>query len=99
MCKVCGLPQELCVCAQIAKEEQRIRVFCDKRKWGRMSTIIEGINEKDVDLNSLAKELKTKLACGGTVKDNRIELQGDHREKILEILAKMGYEADNIDIR
>lgn len=64
-----------------------------------MSTIIEGINEKDVDLNSLAKELKTKLACGGTVKDNRIELQGDHREKILEILAKMGYEAENIDIR
>jgi translation initiation factor 1 len=49
-------------------------------------------------LKKLAKELKSKLATGGTVKNGRIELQGDHRERVKELLAEMGYSPDNIVI-
>ena len=44
------------------------------------------------------KEFKRKLACGGTIKDNKIELQGDHREKVKEMLLKMNYNQDQIDV-
>ncbi len=47
--------------------------------------------------NDLGKELKKRLACGGTVKNGVIELQGDHREKAKEILIKMGYKEELLD--
>ncbi|MGC8937176.1 MAG: stress response translation initiation inhibitor YciH, partial [Candidatus Methanomethylicaceae archaeon] len=43
-------------------------------------------------------KLKSRLACGGTEKNGRIELQGDHREKAAEILIESGFPADNIDV-
>lgn len=99
VCEVCGLPKELCVCQEIAKEAQRIIVYTTKRKFGRVVTIIEGIDERDVDLKKLAKELKTKLACGGTVKEGRIELQGDHRARVKDILVNLGFPKDIIEIK
>lgn len=60
-------------------------------------TIIEGFGS-DTDLSSLTKQLKRQLACGGTFKNNRIELQGDHREKVKEMLLKMNYDASQIDV-
>ena len=47
-CPKCGLPEELCMCQAIAKEEQRIKVRIDTRKWGREVTLIMGINPKEV---------------------------------------------------
>ena len=49
-------------------------------------------------MKALAKELKQKLACGGTAKDNHIELQGDHLSKVKGILLKMNYTEDQMDI-
>ena len=99
LCMVCGLPKDLCVCEEIAKEEQIARVVMETRKWGKKYTLITGIDPSEVDLSALAKKLKSKLACGGTAKEGRIELQGDHRYKIKDLLAKLGYPTDNIEVQ
>ncbi len=99
VCKVCGLPKELCVCQEIAREQQRISVYSMKRKFGKIVTIIEGVDEKQLNLKELTKELKSKLACGGTSKDGRIELQGNHKARIKDVLAKMGFSHEMIDVR
>ena len=99
LCNVCGLPQDLCVCEEIAKEEQIIRVFMVKRRYGKKYTLVTGIDPNEVDLSALAKKLKSKLACGGTYKEGRIELQGDHRFKIKDILKNSGFAANNIEVQ
>ncbi|MHC1579571.1 MAG: stress response translation initiation inhibitor YciH [Candidatus Alkanophagales archaeon] len=91
VCEKCGLPKDLCVCEEIVKELQRVRVTTTRRRFGKLMTVIEGINAKDIDLWALSKELKTRCACGGTVKDGRIELQGDQTEKVKKVLQEMGY--------
>ena len=95
-CPKCGLPEELCVCHEIKKEAQRIRVRSDKRRYGKFVTIIDGFD--DVDLNKIAKELKTKLACGGTSKNGNIELQGNHKHKVKELLIGMGFSEDMVEV-
>ncbi len=89
-----GLPPELC--EMLTKEQQMIKIRLEKRKWGREVTIIEGIDEHEVDLKRLASQLKSRLATGGTAKNGRIELQGDHRYRVKEILAEMGFPPENI---
>jgi translation initiation factor 1 len=93
------LPKELCVCEEIAREQQRINVYSIKRKFGKKVTIVEGIDEKQLDLKELTKKLKSKLACGGTTKEGHIELQGDHKTKVKEVLIEMGFSPDMIDMK
>ncbi len=95
-CPKCGLPEELCVCEEMTREVQRIRVRSDRRKYGKMVTIVDGLDE--VDTQKIAKDLRHKLACGGTVRDAKIELQGDHVSKIKNILMDMGFSEEMIDI-
>ncbi len=107
VCVRCGLPQELCVCESIAKETQKINIQIEQKKFGKKYTIITGIS--DIDLDQLAKKLKAKLACGGTVKDGRIELQGgggatpaaerDHKQKVRDLLVSMGFAPESIVIK
>jgi translation initiation factor 1 len=91
ICSVCGLPKELCACEDIAREQQDIRIATTKRRYGKVVTIISGIDPTDIDLDDLARFLKNKCAAGGTVKDGIIELQGDHKKKALEALKEKGY--------
>jgi translation initiation factor 1 len=93
------LPKELCVCEEIAREQQRINVYSIKRKFGKTVTIVEGIDEKQLDLKELTKKLKSKLACGGTTKEGRIELQGDHKTRVKDVLVEMGFSSDMIDMK
>ena len=97
ICDKCGLPKELCVCETLAKEKERIRIYSTKRRFGKVTTIVEGVS-KDVDNKKILRELKAKLACGGTLKGDIIELQGEHKGKVKEILIKMGFSADQIEI-
>jgi translation initiation factor 1 len=95
----CGLVKELCVCETIAKESQLIKVYIERKKFKKFYTIIEGIDEKEIDMKDLTKKLKAQLACGGTVKEGKIELQGDHRNKVKGILVKIGFSPDTIEVR
>ena len=99
ICSTCGLPKELCVCETIAKESQKIRVVLVKKKFGKMSTIIKGMNENEIDLKDLAKKLKNKFACGGTAKDGMIELQGNHTKEMRAELIKLGFSPDSIETK
>jgi translation initiation factor 1 len=94
-CPKCGLPKELCTCGIREREEQKISVFIEKRKFNKPITIITGIGEENKEV---MKQLKNKLACGGTFKDGHIELQGDHRARLDELLVKLGYQKDQIEI-
>lgn len=107
VCVRCGLPQELCVCESIAKETQKVTIRIEQKKFGKKYTIIEGVS--DIDLGQLATKLKEKLACGGTVKDGRIELQGgggstpaaerDHKLKVRNLLVENGFAQETIVIK
>jgi translation initiation factor 1 len=99
VCDKCGLPEDLCVCEEIVKESQRVRISSDKRRFGKVATIIDGIDDKDIDLKELSSLLKAKCACGGTIKDRTIELQGDHKGKVKEILENIGYSPESIDVK
>ncbi len=91
ICDKCGLPVDLCICKEIAKEQQIVRVFTLRRKFGKIATVIEGMDEKEVDLKALSKELKSRCACGGTVKKGCVELQGNQKEFVKKTLREMGY--------
>ena len=95
---ITGLPKELGVWEEITKEEQRIKVRKVKRKFGKIITIVEGINKKDINLKELAKKLKSKLACGGTTKGEAIELHGNHAQRVKEELIRMGFAKETITI-
>lgn len=97
ICPKCGLPKEACVCEVIAKSEQKIRVELVKKRYGKMVTMVTGIDPKDVDLKGIAKELKNELACGGTVKNNEIELQGEHVRKVKDKLISLGFSQESIE--
>ncbi len=89
ICKICGLPQEVCPHGQQMGEGESVRITKDKRSYGKMVTIVSGVPSAQVD--AVAKELKTKCAAGGTIKDGRIEIQGDHVAKVKKLLEGRGY--------
>ena len=91
------MPTELCVCKTIAKEEAKIKIYEVRRSFGKSVTLIEGIDEK-ANPKELSKKLKTKLSCGGTYKNGRIELRGDHKGKLKAILVQMGFPEDKIEV-
>ncbi len=88
------MPEELCICEQIAKEQQQIRISTDTRRYGKVVTVVHGIDSGDIDMEDLARKLKTRCAAGGTYKGNRIELQGDHKKKVKEVLEEMGFSVE-----
>ena len=99
ICAKCGLVKELCVCETIAKESQKINVSTERKAFGKIYTVVKGIDGREIDMKDLAKKLKSELACGGTAKEGKIELQGDHRQKVKKILVKIGFSPDSIDVR
>lgn len=97
-CPKCGMPEDLCVCDSISREDQQITVKVDSRRYNKEMTVVSGLSEED-DLKELASTLKSKMACGGTSKDGEIQLQGDHRRRIVDALIEEGFSRPNIDVK
>lgn len=95
MCPQCGKPAAQCVCRKaVAKGDGNVRVGREtKGRKGAGVTVVSGIPLADEALKALAKELKTRCGSGGTVKDGVIEIQGEHRDVVLDELAKRGFKA------
>jgi translation initiation factor 1 len=71
---------------------QELRVHIDRKsRGGKEVTLITGWTYTEAKLEELGKLLKTKCGVGGTVKDNEVIIQGNHREKIMKILSELGY--------
>ncbi len=94
ICSVCGLPKELCMCEEIAREQQSVRIYTDSRRYGKIVTVVDGIDSTDIDIDDLARKLKNKCAAGGTAKEGKIELQGDHKKKVAQTLEEMGFKTE-----
>lgn len=96
-CPKCGMLKDLCVCEILDKQgAAKIRVYTTKKKFRKLVTVIEGVDKAQLD--STTKELKHKLACGGTSKEGVIILQGDHKRKAAGVLKSLGFPEENIEV-
>ena len=76
----------------ISPSQQRVTVRLDRKsRGGKAVTVIEGLLLSKKEKEILLKQLKSKLGTGGTVKDEFLEIQGDHRASLISILVEMGY--------
>ncbi|MBR2367535.1 MAG: translation initiation factor [Alistipes sp.] len=75
----------------LAAERQNLRIWLDRLKGGRVATVVRGFVGSDEALATLGKELKKSCGVGGTTKDGEIIIQGDHRDRVVELLTKAGY--------
>ncbi|MEM0272659.1 MAG: stress response translation initiation inhibitor YciH [Thermoprotei archaeon] len=87
--------EDLGVWDSIVKEQQTITVRVERRRFGKEVTIVEGFTG-DIDIKSIASKLKAALACGGTAKNNYIELQGNHKDKVVPLLVELGFNKEQI---
>jgi translation initiation factor 1 len=99
VCQVCGLPKDLCVCEELEKQQSRIVIRLEMRRFRKPTTVLEGMDPKHIDLSQLSSNMKRKFACGGTAKDGVILLQGDHRDEVKDYLQTQGFGADSIEVQ
>ena len=99
ICKKCGLPDDLCACGELDKEDTRVVVRLETRRFSKTTTMIEGIDPKLSDIQRIIKELKSRFACGGTAKEGFIMLQGGHRDDVKGYLVKLGFNEAAIEVQ
>ncbi|MFI3304333.1 MAG: translation initiation factor [Rikenellaceae bacterium] len=74
--------------------KQDLRIWLDrKQRGGKVATLVRGFVGSNDDMKELAKMLKSKCGVGGAAKDGDIIIQGDHRDKVVDLLIKAGYKA------
>ena len=98
ICNTCGLPDDLCACGALDKASTHIIIRLETRRFKKKGTMIEGLDPKINNLERVAKELKSKYACGGTAKEGYVFLQGDHRDTIKDTLVQLGFAEDTIEL-
>jgi translation initiation factor 1 len=89
-CERCGALESDCKCPRLAAG-QAVRLAVEKRKKGKLVTVIRGLTAKNNDLPALLSRLKSQCGAGGAVQEDRLEIQGDHVERIGAELSELGY--------
>lgn len=83
----------------MSANEQQIIISNDRRKWGRIVTVVSFEGDFDTNLKDLLTKAKKICASGGTVRNNEFELQGEHKLKMKKFLMDQGFPEENILIR
>jgi translation initiation factor 1 len=79
---------------ELPPNQQNLRVQASRKgRKGKTVTVISGFQSTPETLSKLLKQLKTQCGSGGTVKDNTLEIQGDHAQKLVQLLTQLGYKA------
>lgn len=93
---ITGLPDDLDIDLEgdLARSETVLSVRVESRRYNKPMTIVEGFDPEAVNLKELASTLKRKLGAGGTVEDDTIEIQGDHRDRIAGLLEQEGFRVE-----
>jgi translation initiation factor 1 len=86
------------ILAELDREEARVKIRMEMRRFGKPTTVIEGLKMSEKDMQQLATSMKKGLATGGTVKDGILILQGDHRENAAAILKQRGFSESSIEV-
>ena len=94
-CEVCGKLEEDCNCQpepfRIPPEKQTAKIAVEKRKRGKVVTVIRGLPELGNDLPALLTQLKSTCGAGGALKDEILEIQGNQLERVRQSLKELGY--------
>ena len=95
-CERCGELEEVCQCPpppapRIPPEKLTARIAVEKRKKGKLVTVVRGLSANESDLPELLTKLKSTCGAGGTLKDDIIELQGNHLDRVRGLLSDIGY--------
>lgn len=77
----------------LSPNQQDLRVWLDRKGGGKVITVVRGFIGTNTDLEVLGKQLKALCGSGGTVKDHEVQIQGDHREKVIAWLTGKNYKA------
>ncbi|NHN42762.1 translation initiation factor [Halorubellus sp. JP-L1] len=72
------------------RASQELSVSTEERRYGKKMVVVDGF-QSGTDVRALASELKSALGTGGTAKDDRIELQGDHADRVRDLLRERGF--------
>ncbi len=96
LCPGCSKPKTACSCKNPAPDREPsdgiIRIHLDRKgRAGKIVSLVQGLTLDAKVLDSLARQLKSKCGCGGTVNGGTIEIQGDHRERLKLLLEQLGY--------
>jgi translation initiation factor 1 len=84
----CRCPQQ----RSLPPQEQTAEIRREKKgRGGKTVTVVRGLSLKEKDLKELGKQLKQACGSGGTVKDGTVEIQGDHRQEVADLLNRLGY--------
>lgn len=100
-CDRCGELEEECQCGPPPKQftppgEQTAKVRVDKRKHQRMMTVVWDLSADENDLADLLSKLKSACGAGGSIKNDQIEIQGDHLGRVKQELTTIGYRVKSI---
>jgi len=82
---------------ELDREETNIVISKEIKKFNKPTTVVRGLGERK-DIQSIARDLKTKLGTGGTYKNGQIILQGDHRESVMNFLIAKGFKQESIEV-
>ena len=93
VCDHCGQKMGTCSCPppDVPPEKQSLKVRLDKRKRGKLVTVIAGFRCSIAQLEDTLRALKSQCGAGGSIDEQNIELQGDHTARVPKLLVNRGY--------